>query len=312
MILVFHSDEDDPHVWKDLLIAEDPNIDFHVYPDIKVGADEVEFALINPSSANILKEFSNLKGVISLFAGVDKILNFKEAIPKDVPIIRLISEDLTRGMSEFIVYHVIRYYRQFDQYVESQKKRYWASEHLDLKKRNIGIMGLGELGGDAARKLSYLGFNVTGWSRSQKSIEGVKSYAGEKELAEFLSQAHILVSLLPLTSETEGMINHRFIEQLPRGAFFINAARGQQVVQEDLISALDQGYLSGATLDVFDCEPLPSDHSFWSHPKITVTPHIASVTNPCAESAKWFVDNMRLLKSGRAPSGGIVDLDREY
>lgn len=283
-----------------------------MHPVVDCSPEQVDFALINPNSAYILKDYPKLKGVFSLFSGIDKILKYKNIIPKDVPIIRLISQDLARGMSEYIIYHVLRYYRQFDRYADEQKKQQWVSEYVDLNKRNIGILGLGELGRDAARKLSLLGLNVSAWSRNPKQLEGVQTYSGAQELSEFLRQVHILVSLLPLTPETQGLLNKAFLHQLPKGAFLINVARGQQVVERDLIALLEQEHLAGATLDVFETEPLPIDHAFWKHPKITITPHIASITHPCRESAKWFIDNMKLLNKGKKPLGGVVDLDKGY
>ena len=174
----------------------------------------------------------------------------------------------------------------------------------------IGIMGLGQLGADAAQKLSALGFKVAGWSRRPKDIAGVNSFNGQAELVEFLSGSQILICLLPLTAETTGILNRRTFEHLPPGAYVINVARGQHLNEKDLMAALDSGQLSGACLDVFEVEPLPPDHPFWRHPQIKVTPHISSLTFSKAV-APQIIENYRRSQTGK-PLLNAVDLERGY
>jgi glyoxylate/hydroxypyruvate reductase A len=174
----------------------------------------------------------------------------------------------------------------------------------------IGIMGLGQLGKDAAKKLSYLGFPVTGWSQTPKDIEGVKCLAGEEVLDDFLSQTRILICMLPLTPKTKGILNQKTFDKLPAGAYVINVARGQHLIEKDLLAALDSEQLAGACLDVFAVEPLPEDHPFWRHPKIIVTPHISSLTNPKAV-APQIIENYQRTKTGR-PLLNVVDMQRGY
>ena len=174
----------------------------------------------------------------------------------------------------------------------------------------IGIMGMGQLGADAARKLVQLDFKVAGWSRTPKSIDGVESYAGNEALDDFLSRSDVLICLLPLTAVTRGILNRGLFQKLPAGAYLINVARGAHLIEEDLVTALDAGHLSGACLDVFQTEPLPPDHPFWSHPNIMITPHISSITDPLAVMPQ-ILDNYRSMKTGK-PLKHVIDVDRGY
>ena len=175
------------------------------------------------------------------------------------------------------------------------------------KQRRIGIMGLGVLGSDIAGKLTSLQFEVSGWSRTPKKLEVLATYCGDTEFVAFLKRSDILICLLPLTPETKGLLDQRCFSILPRGAYVINVARGDHLIEQDLLSALDSGQLSGATLDVFSNEPLPEDHPFWSHPKITITPHVASIVNPNT-AVRVIVENMQRQQVSK----GVVDLDLGY
>ncbi|MEM8985405.1 MAG: glyoxylate/hydroxypyruvate reductase A [Pseudomonadota bacterium] len=312
MALIFSSDEDDPVAWRQLILDILPDLDFRIYPDDEGDPNDINYALVNPAACGILRRYPNLKAVFSLFAGVEHIVAQREILPPGVPIIRLVSPDLTDGMAEYVALHALRYYRDHDAYAQQSADGVWNSHPLNEDYRKVGIMGLGVLGQAAARMLRDLGFDVAGWSRSKKVIDGVECYAGADQLAPFLARSHTLVSLLPLTAETENLINAGLLSRLPRGAYFINAARGGQVVDADLLAALDDGGLAGATLDVFREEPLPLDHVFWRHPKITVTPHVASVTRPCRVSAQWYTDNIKSIEAGAGAIGGVVDLDAGY
>ena len=312
MALIFSSDEDDTVAWRELMPDILPDLDFRIYPDDEGDPNVIDYALVNPAACGILRRYPNLKAVFSLFAGVEHIVAQREILPDGVPIVRLVSPDLTDGMAEYVALHALRYYRSHDAYTQQSTDGVWRSRPLNEDYRKVGIMGLGVLGQAAARMLRNLGFDVAGWSRSKKVIEGVECYAGSDQLTPFLARSHMLVSLLPLTAETENLIDGTLLARLPQGAYFINAARGAQVVEADLIAALDNGDLAGATLDVFREEPLPSDHVFWRHPKITVTPHVASVSRPCHVSAKWYTDNIKTIEAGAGPIGGVVNLDAGY
>jgi glyoxylate/hydroxypyruvate reductase A len=218
---------------------------------------------------------------------------------------------MAQSMSEYVVLGVLSYCRQFDAYRTDQSQKKWRPRiPLLAADMRIGIMGLGQLGKDAALKLSYLGFPVTGWSRTPKDIEGVKCLAGEEALDDFLSQTRILICMLPLTPKTRGILNQKTFDKLAAGAYVINMARGQHLIEKDLLAALDSGQLDGACLDVFEVEPLPEDHPFWSHPQIIITPHISSITYPRAV-APQIMDNYHRMKSGKALLH-LVDVGRGY
>lgn len=265
--------------WQQALQFSMPQLEVRIWPDHS-SSEDVEYALVWGPIEDLLDRYKNIKIIFSLGAGVDHLLH-DEQLPKEIPIVRLIDDALTMGMSEYILYHVLRYHRHMGQYEALQKQHRWQELPQSVpRQRCIGIMGLGVLGSDIARKLAILQFDVAGWSRTSKQIDGVNSHSGVGEFAPFLKRSEILVCLLPLTPQTKGILNHQCFTTLPQGSYIINAARGDHLIEQDLLTALDSGQLSGATLDVFSTEPLPQDHPFWSHPKIIVTPHIASIVNP--------------------------------
>ena len=180
----------------------------------------------------------------------------------------------------------------------------------DTRDKKVGFLGIGELGSDAAGKAAALGFDVAGWSRTEKKIDGITSFYGADGLVPFLNRTEILIILLPLTDSTKGIINKDTLAALPEGASIINCARGAHVVDEDLIAALDSGHINAATLDVFHVEPLPEDHPYWTHPKVTVTPHVASLTVP-SSAADWMEENIKLIEAGKPPLN-TVDVKKGY
>jgi glyoxylate/hydroxypyruvate reductase A len=202
-------------------------------------------------------------------------------------------------MVEYTVLTVLRYHRQIPQYEQLQRERRWKKLGIpDTAARRVGVLGLGEIGGACAKAVAALGFPVAGWSRTPKAIPGIESFSGAGDLHRFLQRSDILVCVLPLTPDTRGILNANTLAALPRGAFVINIARGGHVVDDDLIAALDYGHIAGATLDVFVPEPLPAEHPYWTHPKITLTPHVASLTNP-RTAAVPIAENLRRLRDGR-------------
>jgi glyoxylate/hydroxypyruvate reductase A len=218
---------------------------------------------------------------------------------------------MTDAMSEYVALQVLRLHRRDLDYRTQQEAGVWRElDQQNAGKRRIGILGLGVLGQDAATKLRALGFDVAGWSRSEKAVAGVRSYAGAAGLAPLLGRSEIIVCLLPLTAETEGILNKSTLALLPKGAALVNAARGAHLVEEDLLAALASGQISAAALDVFREEPLPVDHPFWHHPRVVVTPHIAAFTNP-ATAAPIILDNIRRFAEGR-PLINRIDPARGY
>ena len=214
-------------------------------------------------------------------------------------------------MSEYVLLQVLRFHRQGDIYARQQAEKKWDTLPFpDTAKRRVGILGLGSLGEDAAKKISALDFPTAGWSRTPKQIAGVECYSGQDGLEPFLERTDILCCLLPLTPQTENIIDAKLLATLPAGAFIVNSARGKHVVDEDLIAALDSGHIAGAALDVFREEPLPPAHPFWAHPGVTVTPHVAAATRP-ATAARVIAENIRRGEAGE-PFLHLVDRRAGY
>lgn len=239
--------------------------------------DAVTFGVVWRPQTGDLARFKNLKAIVSIGAGIDHVLIDSE-LPEDVPIIRTVGTDLTQRMREYVALHVLRHHRNRPYQVKAQNRSAWDQiVEPPATQRRVGVMGLGNLGAEAARTLAGLGFQTVGWSRSGGAIEGVETYAGANQFGAFLKDTEILVNLLPLTDETRGILNANTFAGLKRGASVINAARGAHLVDQDLLDGLASGQIAQATLDVFHIEPLPSDHPFWTNEQITVTPHIASM-----------------------------------
>lgn len=257
-----------------------------------------------------LAAFPNLACIFSLGAGVDGILS-DPSFPRHVTLSRVVDPDLTIGMTQYVVLHVLLHHRKQRAFDAFQREQVWKPLTAGPAENIcVGIMGTGVLGMDAARKLRDLGYAVAGWNASRKSEPGITFFAGNDELPDFLARTDILVCLLPLTDATRHIIRAETLRHLPRGAFFINAARGAHVVEDDLLAALDSGHLVGATLDVFAVEPLPVTSRLWSHPRVTVTPHVASQSNPKTIAA-LIGESIARIERGEAPLN-VVDLSRGY
>ena len=314
MAILFKSAWDDAGEWTRCIQAEEPELEVRVWPEVGEAAD-IEFALVWEPPPGDLKRYPNLKAIFSLAAGVDHILGDPE-LPEGVPIVRMVDKSLTAQMSEYAIYHVLRYHRNMHLYESFQRERRWEQlPHHRAQDRRVGMLGIGVLGQDAGRKLQALGFDVLGWRRAARPIDGIETFHGPDGLTPFLNRTDILICLLPLTPATRGILNAGTFAALPEGAFVINMARGGHLVEEDLIGALGSGqpgsgHLAGATLDVFREEPLPPDHPFWRHPRITVTPHIASLTD-ARSGAQDIIDNIRRLRAG-APVRNLVDPETGY
>ena len=277
-----------------------PELKFLAWPDEIADPAAVDHALVWLPPRGALGRFPGLKAVFSLGAGVDRLLGEAD-LPAGVPVVRLVDPALTELMVEYVVHWVIHHHRGFGRYAagaqEPAWERRWPGQASDTR---VGILGLGELGGAAARALAGLGFDTAGWSHTARDVPGVRGLHGPGGLDDLLARSDILVCLLPLTPETADILDARALAILPPGAVVINAARGEHVVERDLLAALDSGRLSAAVLDVFRTEPLPSDHPFWSHPRVTVTPHVASLTNGHT-ATRAIADDIRRVEAGEPP-----------
>jgi glyoxylate/hydroxypyruvate reductase len=273
--------------------------------------DEIAYFAGFRPPPGFLKTLPQLKAVLSLGAGIDGFLRDPE-YPAHLPLVRFVDPTLMHEMAQYVVMHVLIAHRGQRYFDEAQRARKWRQRMLARSSRDtrIGILGLGDIGGTIAKNLLPLDFRLSGWSRSRKQIPGVTSFAGQAELPAFLAQCDYCVCVLPLTEDTNGIMNADFFARLPKGAFVINVARGGHLIEEDLIAALDSGHLSGAVLDVFQQEPLPQDSPIWTHPKITATPHIAGITDPHAALA-YVADCVARFETGQELEN-VVDLKKGY
>jgi glyoxylate/hydroxypyruvate reductase A len=309
MALLFRSTVDSAARWRSQLTRLTHELDVRVWPEIG-DPTEIDYALVWRPETGFLASLPSLKLILSLGAGVDHLLGDPQ-LPRHIPIVRLVDPHMTDAMSEYVILQVLRLHRRDLDYRAQQEAGIWRElDQQNAAEQRVGILGLGELGQDAAKKLKALGFDVAGWSRSQKSLPGVTSFAGAAGFAPLLSRSEILICLLPLTTETEEILNASTLALLPRGAALVNAARGAHLVEEDLLAALASGQVSAAVLDVFRQEPLPADHPFWRHPRVILTPHVAAFTNPTT-AAPIILDNIRRFEDGR-PLLNRVDLARGY
>jgi glyoxylate/hydroxypyruvate reductase A len=255
--------------------------------DESFDRESIRYALSWRHPPGALKDLPDLRVILSLGAGVDHL--FADPALPDKPIARVVDPDLTNRMSEWVVMHALVHLRQLRRYEGQQRERVWEDDDQQPKAGDIqiGLLGLGVMGKDAATKLKALGFKVVGWSASPKSLPGVACFSGEDGLKRLLAQTDMLVVLLPLTEATRGIVNASLLAQLNQtgplgGPILINAGRGGLQVEADVLAALDSGALKGASLDVFEQEPLPNDSRLWSHPAVYVSPHNAAISSPKA------------------------------
>jgi glyoxylate/hydroxypyruvate reductase len=299
----------DDAAWLGGFREQAPDLDIRAWPDIG-DPREIDYVFVWKQPLNLFDGMTNLRAVFSLGAGVETLLA-GGGLPAGVPLVRMVDPGLATGMTEFVVLRVLHYHRNMHLHEANQRDGAWIQLRPKLPEdRAVGLLGLGNLGASCARALVGLGFDVRGWSRTPKLIGGVETVHGEDQLADFLCGTEILVCLLPLTADTDGLLDARRFAQLPRGAFFVNVGRGRHVVEEDLLAALDTGHVAAATLDVFREEPLPRQHRFWTHPSVTVMPHCAALTQP-KTAVRTVLDNLRAHLAG-AQLRHVVDVARGY
>jgi len=277
--------------WVKSFKKADPSIDIQIFPDIR-DKESVELVILWQHPKGILKEFPNLKLICSMGAGVDHILSDPE-IPITLPITRIVDPGLTVPMTNYVVMATLNYQRQLYRYQSNQKKKVWDMTNPEFEIQ-VGVMGVGALGSDVISKLKMLGFPVFGYGNSPKTDTDYPYFYGD-ELPQFLNNVNLIVCMLPLTPRTENILNLDFFRKCNKGTYIINVARGNHLVEGDLVTAIGEGIISGAFLDVFRQEPLPQEHPFWNSDKITVTPHIASVTNPNS-AIPQIIENYKRIK----------------
>jgi glyoxylate/hydroxypyruvate reductase A len=306
--ILYRADTARGPAWAKIFTEHAPDLDFRVWPDAGNLAD-VGYLIAWRPPAGFLAGLPNLKVLFSSGAGVDHI--DWAAVPPHVQVVRMVDAGIVSGMIEYVTMSVLVLHRNLLDYLRAQSAAAWRPrEVLPASARTIGVMGLGVLGSAVLDRLRSFGFELRGWNRSRKSVPGVRCYSGAASLGDFLERCNILVCLLPLTNATRGILDQRVFSALPPGAAVINVGRGAQLDERALLDALDSGQLSTAILDVFEPEPLPATHPFWTHPRIVMTPHIASVTH--AETAAPVVlENLRRHLGGQ-PMHDVIDRRKGY
>ena len=298
--VVYYSADQDATAWIPGLQAALPQASVSLWAP---GAPPADYAVVWKPPQQLLDEQTGLRAIFNTGAGVDALMQLN--LPPGVPVIRLDDAGMSVQMAEYVCHAIIRHFRELDGYEADMNDGKWSfrkpRSRADFP---VGILGLGVLGQRVAKAVAQFDFPVNGWSQSAKSIAGVRSYQGAAQLGDFLAASRFLVCLLPLTAQTENLLNAERLAQLRPGAYVINVARGAHVVDADLIAAIDSGHLAGASLDVFRVEPLPQTHPFWAHPKITLTPHTSARTLR-SESIAQIASKIDALQRGESVAGRV-------
>jgi glyoxylate/hydroxypyruvate reductase len=295
-----------PEPWVQGLQQALPQADVSAW---RPGAPQADHAIVWAPPQQFIDEQARLQTLFNIGAGVDALLQLQ--LPTQLRVVRLDDAGMSVQMAEYVCHAVIRHFRELDAYeADTQASRWSFRKPRRRADFPVGVMGLGVLGQRVAQALQVFEFPVNGYSRSPKDLPGIRCFSGPEGLADFLATTRVLVNLMPLTNETENILNTRTLSQLQPGGYLINVARGKHVVEQDLLDLIDQGHLAGAMLDVFRTEPLPAEHAFWQHPKITLTPHTAARTLR-EESLAQIVGKIEALQRGD-PINGIVDHHRGY
>jgi glyoxylate/hydroxypyruvate reductase A len=306
MNITFCCTDTKPEPWITGLRAALPQAQVEVW---QPGAPAADYAVVWAPPQAFLDQQPQIRALFNIGAGVDALL--KLHLPPGVKVVRLDDAGMSVQMAEYVCHAVIRHFREFDGYAVDVAQGRWSyrkpRSRADFA---VGVMGLGVLGSRVAQALRGFEFPVNGWSRSPKTMEGVRGFAGRDGLQDFLAASRVLVNLLPLTPDTHNLLNRETLSRLQPAGYVINVARGAHLVDDDLIALVDAGHLAGATLDVFRTEPLPGEHPFWRHPKITVTPHTSARTLR-EESLAQIAGKIMALECGQ-PIAGVVDPVRGY
>jgi glyoxylate/hydroxypyruvate reductase len=306
MRITFYSPAAKAGPWLDGLRAALPGATVEEW---QPGAPQADHAVVWTPPQQFFDEQPGLKGIFNMGAGVDALLKLR--LPPGAILVRIDDGGMAVQMAEYVSYWVIRWFREFDAFAADIARGKWSFRKPLLREDfPVGVMGLGVLGERVAKTLTQFDLPVLGWSRTPKDIPGVRCFAGQEQFDEFLAATRILVCLLPLTPDTEDIMNSRSLSRLKPGGYVINVARGAHLVDADLIALLDSGHLAGAALDVFRTEPLPAEHPFWQHPKIAVTPHMSARTLR-DESIAQISGKIRAFERGE-PVAGVVDAKRGY
>jgi glyoxylate/hydroxypyruvate reductase A len=308
MTFLYKSATERGAVWARHFASHAPEIPFRIWPDVGDPA-AVRYLAAWTLPPDLATAFPNLEVLFCVGAGVDQF--DLSQVPESIPVVRMIEPGLVEGMVEYATLAVLAVHRHWPAYVAQQREGRWQTLPIrTAATRSVGVMGLGVLGKAVIEKLRGFGFRCAAWSRSRRDLQGVECYEGLESLPAFLSRTDILVCLLPLTQATRGILNQRVFDALPKGAAVVNVARGAHVVTEDLLRALETGQVSAAILDVTDPEPLPERHPLWTHPRVIITPHVASQSQP-ESSAQAVLENVRRHRRGE-PLVGLVDRSRGY
>lgn len=308
-VLFASSHSQDPSEWIDPLREALPEVEIVEWDD-NGGSIDAQLAIVWNPPQSLFEREKKLRAVFNLGAGVDAILK-RPGLTQDIAIYRLEDAGMAVQMAEYAVWALVRASRQFDEYQRLQKERRW--ERLaDIRRAAwpVGVLGLGVMGSRVAQTIAGLDYAVAGWSRSAKQIDGVETWSGDEQFSDFLSRTRVLINTLPLTSETHSILCRKTFEQLLPGACIINMGRGEHLVEDDLLAMLDEGHIQQATLDVFSQEPLPPEHPFWTHPGITVTPHMSAASLRDI-TIQQTADKIRSFIAGE-PVSGLVKHDRGY
>ncbi len=303
MTLLFKVDDARAHDWKSLFQTHAPDIEVRLWPDIGDPAQIQFFASWQPP-ADLHVQFPNLQVVFATSAGVDQF--DLSALPEHIEVVRMLDPGIAQGIVEYVCFAVLSLHREIPLYLDQQRQHHWQTRPLiPARQRRVGVMGLCNLGIAALQSLRPFGFDLSGWARSEKHIEGVRCFAGDQQLIPFLNQCDLLICLLPLTADTRGILNAKTFAALPHGARLINLGRGGHLVESDLLDALATGQIEQAILDVLNDEPPSQNHPYWDHPRIWLTPHIGAMTSP--DSAfKLLLENIRRHQRGEPMQGAIA------
>jgi glyoxylate/hydroxypyruvate reductase len=307
-VFAYKADPQRGRQWAEIFAREAPEVDFRLWPEVG-DTHAVRYLAAWQPPDDLGARWPKLELLFSTGAGVDQF-DFA-ALPPQLPVVRMVEPGIVQGMVEYVTHAVLDLHRDMPAYRRAQQLRQWQPLAVRTAADcSVGMLGLGSLGQAVAAQLRALDFDVAGWSRSRRVLPGVACHAGEAELDAFLARTRILVCLLPLTAATKGVLDGALFGRLPRGAGLVHVGRGPQLVTADLLKALDEGQIAEAVLDVTDPEPLPADDPLWSHPRVRITPHIASATQP-QTAARVVIENLRRHARGE-PLVGLVDRIRGY